>query len=89
MNSIKHAFPNNKGRLTIRLAAIDATHGHLMIADDAIGFEHSTESAGGRRGLSIMQRLAAQADTEIVWESAAVGTRMTMTINCIPWQEND
>jgi two-component sensor histidine kinase len=89
MNSIKHAFPNNKGRLTIRLAAIDATHGHLMIADDGIGFDHSTENTGGRRGLSVMQRLAVQADTEIVWESVAVGTRMTMTINCIPRQEND
>ena len=42
MNSIKHAFPNNKGRLTIRLEAIDATHGRLMIADDGIGFDHST-----------------------------------------------
>jgi two-component system, sensor histidine kinase PdtaS len=89
MNSIKHAFPNNKGRLTIRLEAIEATHGRLMIADDGIGFEHSTGNTGGRRGLSIMQRLAAQAGTEIVWESAAVGTRMTMTINCIPRQEND
>jgi hypothetical protein len=37
-----------------------------MIADDGIGFEHSTEKTGGRRGLSIMQRLAPQAGTEIV-----------------------
>jgi nitrate/nitrite-specific signal transduction histidine kinase len=60
-----------------------------MIADDGIGFDHSTENTGRRRGLSVMQRLAVQADTEIVWELAAIGTRMTMTINCIPRQEND
>jgi nitrate/nitrite-specific signal transduction histidine kinase len=59
------------GVLEVSLEAIDATHGHLMIADDGIGFDHSTENTGGRRGLSV------------------VGTRMTMTINCIPRQEND
>ena len=70
MNSIKHAFPNNKGRLTIRLEAIDATHGRLMIADDGIGFDHSTENTG-RRGLSVMQRLAVQAERPpfVVWRS--------------------
>ena len=54
-----------------------------MIADDGIGFEHSTENTGGRRGLSIMQWLAAQAGTKSYWH------RMTMTNNCIPRQEND
>ncbi len=77
MNSIKHAFPERGGCITIRLHAIDDIRCELTAADDGIGFSHTDDNTVSH-GLMIMKRLAMQAETDIVWEAVETGTKISV-----------
>ncbi len=79
MNSIKHAFPDRGGTITVRLHALDDFRAVLSIADDGIGF-HQTDDRAVSHGLVIMKRLAIQAETDIIWEAVDNGTKISVVV---------
>ncbi len=79
MNSLKHAFPDHGGTITLRLNVIDQYRAQITVADDGIGFQHTADAIISN-GLTIMKRLAMQAETDIVWEAVDNGTKISVVV---------
>jgi len=60
-NSLKYAFPESKGVLTITLAAISATRYELVISDDGVGLPDDFDlDSIDSLGLQLVQGLVAE-----------------------------
>ena len=59
-NSIKHAFPENKGSVHIEVKEKDSEY-HLRVADDGVGLTDKEEGTG----LSLVKSLAQQLEGEL------------------------
>jgi two-component sensor histidine kinase len=80
-NSIKHAFGENGGRISVRLVAgVGYGEGRLTVADNGRGFE--TPHQGGS-GLKLIQSLARQIGGSLVQESSDKGTKTSLTFPMI------
>lgn len=80
-NSIKHAFGEDGGRISVRLVAgVGYGEGRLTVADNGRGFE--TPHQGGS-GLKLIQSLARQIGGSLVQESSDEGTKTSLTFPII------
>jgi two-component system, sensor histidine kinase PdtaS len=80
-NSIKHAFGENGGRISVRLVAgVGYGEARLTVADNGRGFE--TPRQGGS-GLKLIQSLARQIGGSLVQESSDKGTKTSLTFPMI------
>ena len=76
-NSLEHAFPEERGTITVRPERIAADRARLTLADDGIGCSGAPKPTGGGLGLRLIPALAAQASATLEW-SGAGGTRATL-----------
>jgi len=80
-NSIKHAFGEDGGRISVRLiAGVGYGEGRLTVADNGRGYE--TPHQGGS-GLKLTQSLARQIGGSLVQESSDMGTKTSLTFPII------
>jgi two-component sensor histidine kinase len=83
-NSLKHAFPNGRGMISLVLERLDPGRARLVMADNGIGVPASGTRpasplpAGSGLGLKIIPMLAGQMHAGHEWQSAS-GTRLTLT----------
>ncbi|MFL5335812.1 MAG: sensor histidine kinase [Geminicoccaceae bacterium] len=69
LNSIKHAFPDGRGRLSVRLEMVHDKMARLVLADNGTGLTAGTSDSGGS-GLRLIDQLARQADATLSWETS-------------------
>jgi two-component system, sensor histidine kinase PdtaS len=80
-NSIKHAFGETGGRISVRLVAgVGYGEGRLTVADNGRGF--NTPHQGGS-GLKLIQSLARQIGGNLVQKSSDEGTETSLTFPVI------
>jgi two-component system, sensor histidine kinase PdtaS len=80
-NSIKHAFGETGGRISVRLVAgVGYGEGRLTVADNGRGF--NTPHQGGS-GLKLIQSLARQIGGNVVQKSSDEGTETSLTFPVI------
>jgi two-component system, sensor histidine kinase PdtaS len=80
-NSIKHAFGETGGRISVRLVAgVGYGEGRLTVADNGRGF--NTPHQGGS-GLKLIQSLARQIGGNLVQKSSDAGTETSLTFPVI------
>lgn len=75
-NSLKHAFPNGRGTITIHLDMNDEANARLVLADDGIGALSPAKATKGS-GLRLIEQLAQQAHAKVSWDRTA-GTKATL-----------
>jgi two-component sensor histidine kinase len=74
-NSLKHAFPDGRGTVTVRVEADGEAGGaRLLLADNGLGMR---ADAGQGLGLSLIARLSEHLDGPAEWTRAGDGTRLT------------
>jgi two-component sensor histidine kinase len=69
LNSIKHAFPDGQGRLSVRLEMVQEKLARLVLADNGTGLADDARQVGGS-GLRLIDQLARQADATLSWETS-------------------
>ena len=67
INSIKHAFPDGRGRISVLLERVDGSTARLVLADDGTGFE---ARQGNGSGLRLIEQLALQAEASLSWRTS-------------------
>lgn len=72
-NSLKHAFPNGRGTITVHVDRADSGDARLTLADNGIGMP--TESGQGL-GLSLIARLVEHLGATADWTQSPGGTRL-------------
>ena len=77
VNSLKHAFPDGRGTLTVRLDAVDRERARLLLADDGAGLPAARVVGGTGLGLRLIEQLADQADAALSWNREA-GTQVEL-----------
>lgn len=76
-NSLEHAFPEGRGRITVVLERVAPERARLALADDGPGLP--AQPAGGL-GLRLITVLARQVGAELAWgDDGGRGTRATLT----------
>lgn len=80
-NSVKHAFGEKGGHITIALHAGEASGGILLVSDDGAGMSGSGVGGGGA-GVGLVRTLAAQIGGSVDWSSE--GGRGTSVIVNFP-----
>lgn len=76
-NSLKHAFPDRRGTIVVRLRNLGDRTGELVLADNGSGQLPSGDRKKGL-GLRLMQRLVDQIDGTLEWRRTQ-GTEARMT----------
>lgn len=81
-NALKHAYADGRaGTLHVR-ARREGDRAVICIADDGPGLADSRPPAGGL-GATLIQRLSRQVGADVVWENAAPGTRVLVSLPAI------
>ncbi len=80
-NSLKHAFPDGRGRISIRLEREGRDRLMLILADDGVGLPEHAARAG--LGLSIIMRLAQQLRADCEWRREG-GTALICRFAVVP-----
>jgi two-component sensor histidine kinase len=76
-NALRHAYPNGRGRLSIKAKAEGALR--IVVEDDGVGLGHHA-SSDESFGKTLIDMLARQLKASIEWEDAAPGTRVVLDI---------
>lgn len=80
-NSVKHAFGNRAGRISVRLqTGVGFGEGRLVVADDGNGFEKRDSSGSG---LKLIESLARQIGGQVAIDSSKAGTTTSVTFPII------
>ena len=77
INSLKHAFPQNEGNITITFEA-NGDRWKLAVHDDGIGMPKSPIMAKPGLGTSLIEALAQKLDAEIIVADANPGTSVVL-----------
>ena len=77
MNSLKHAFPNGEGQITVTYESTKASW-KLSIGDDGIGLR-ATAARGEGLGTSIVESLANQLNADVDRTSTVRGTVVSIS----------
>jgi two-component sensor histidine kinase len=75
-NSLKHAFPDGRGTIKVRLDLSEPHAARLVLADTGIGMPSKAGSRGGL-GLTLIALLAEQLGGTAEWNHGSGGTRLT------------
>lgn len=75
-NSIKHAFPNNVGKIHIEMRTSNEGH-KIILSDNGIGFNVNTVKSS--LGMTIIETLSQQLEAKIHTESSPNGTTTIIT----------
>jgi PAS domain S-box-containing protein len=59
-NALRHAFPEGRGQITLRLSAESPETARLVVADDGVGFAPERAARGGTLGLELVGMMADQ-----------------------------
>jgi two-component sensor histidine kinase len=73
-NSLKHAFPDGRGAVTVRVDRTDEGAARLLLADDGVGIQ---AGAGEGLGLGLIARLTEHLGGTAEWTQSGTGTRLT------------
>lgn len=76
LNARKHAYPNGKGPIRVKLEATEPHQSVLSVEDDGVGFKH--EQAGSGLGTVIVKAMSQKLGAEIHYEAKAPGTRVSV-----------
>ena len=76
VNSLKHAFPERRGRVAVSTRRLDTGEIELKLADDGVGLGAAQLNSNGL-GLKLVSMLARQLDAETDWSSEG-GTCLTL-----------
>ena len=79
-NSLEHAFPERRGRITVALERVAPDRARLTLTDDGVGLPPGADRAGGL-GLRMIALLARQVRGELGWEEGdgSRGTRLVLS----------
>lgn len=78
INSLKHAFPHNKGNIVVSFSAED-DRWVLSVRDDGVGMPKDPHKMKVGLGTSLIQALAQKLDAEIIIADRAPGTIVSIT----------
>lgn len=78
MNSIKHAFPDDEGQITVTYESEMPTW-KLSVGDDGIGLSATKMEANEGLGTSIVESLATQLNADVQRETTTRGTVVSIT----------
>jgi chemotaxis protein methyltransferase CheR len=78
MNSLKHAFPDGEGQITVTYEAKTPTW-TLSVGDDGVGLSATHMASHEGLGTSIVESLASQLDADVQRESTSRGTVVSIT----------
>ena len=73
INSLKHAFPNNEGKIKVTFEETGNNH-KLTVQDNGVGMPIAPNKAKPGLGTSLVEALAQKLDAEIVVADARPGT---------------
>ena len=81
-NSLKHAFGDEGGAITVSLDAV-GDRLHLCLRDDGIGLPRDLQSAGrgSGTGISLIEGLAGQLDADVTWPASEAGTTLCLELD--------
>ena len=69
LNSIKHAFPEGRGRVSVHLDRVDEKTASLVLADNGTGLAQDMRQGSGS-GLRLIEQLAQQAEASLSWRTS-------------------
>ena len=69
LNSIKHAFPEGRGRVSVHLDRVDEKTANLVLADNGTGLAQDMRQGSGS-GLRLIEQLAQQAEASLSWRTS-------------------
>ncbi|MGC8201157.1 histidine kinase dimerization/phosphoacceptor domain -containing protein [Aliiroseovarius sp. PTFE2010] len=78
-NSVKYAFPDGTGSISISFQT-DDNRLTVRIADDGIGLDECDVERAGGIGMMVMRASAAQIDAELTFEPSEKGTVVLVTV---------
>jgi two-component sensor histidine kinase len=78
MNSLKHAFPDGEGQITVTYESKKPTW-KLSIGDDGVGLSATDMVSNEGLGTSIVESIASQLDADIQRESTSRGTVVSIS----------
>lgn len=78
MNSIKHAFPDDDGQITVSYES-KIPHWKLSVGDDGVGLSATHMANNEGLGTSIVESLASQLNADVERESTSRGTVVSIT----------
>jgi two-component sensor histidine kinase len=78
INSLKHAFLENQGKITVTFET-EGEDWTLAVVDDGIGMPTGPNKANPGLGSSLIEALAQKLDADIVVAGANPGTKVLLT----------